>query len=146
MILEELKQISKELKDSAKSYDNSFKNTAIMATEGLIKQQELFNTHQNKEQLLTEDKKTNLLSSEVSRHQSFDRKYFIDKYGSLKKAKEEYKKLYGKKNYGRSWRDFLNIVKQLPSKEQPAKEQPVLTLEQRIKRIEDILISMGYSL
>ncbi len=146
MILEELKQISKELKDSAKSYDDSFKNTAIMATEGLIKQQELLNTHQNQEQLLTEDKKTDLLRGEVSRHQSLDRKYFIDKYGSLKKTKEEYTKLYGKKNYGRSWKDFLNIVKQLPSKEQLAKEQPVLTLEQRVKRIEDILISMGYSL
>lgn len=142
MILDELKQISKELKDSASSYDNSFRNTAIIATEGLIDRQQLLNTEQDRDKVLTNSKETSLLRGEVSRNHSFDRNYFINKYGSLKKAKEEYKKLYGHKNYGRSWKDFLNIVKQLPSLEQPV----VLTLEQRIKRIEDILISMGYSL
>ncbi len=65
----------------------------------------------------------------------------MNKYGSLKKAKAEYKKLYGEQNYGRSWKDFLNIVNQLPPL-----ERPVLTLEQRIKRIEDILMGMGYEL
>ena len=134
MILEELKQISKELKDSAKSYDNSFKNTAIIATEGLINQQE-------KNKVLNSCTQTSLLPDKVSHNQSFDKNYFVNKYGSLKKAKEEYKKLYGEKNYGRSWKDFLSIVNQIS----PI-EQPVLTLEQRIKRIEDILISMGYEL
>ena len=134
MILEELKQISKELKDSAKSYDNSFKNTAIIATEGLINQQE-------KNKVLNSCRQTSLLPDKVSHNQSFDKNYFVNKYGSLKKAKEEYKKLYGEKNYGRSWKDFLSIVNQISSR-----EQPVLTLEQRIKRIEDILIRMGYEL
>lgn len=133
MILNELKQISKELKDSAKSYDNSFRKTAIIAKEELMTRQENYQ--------LLDCQQTFLLQDEMSDNRSLDKKYFVDKYGSFKKAKEECKKIYGEKNYGRSWKEFLNIINQIS----PAKQQ-VLTLEQRIKRIEDILISIGYKL
>lgn len=134
MLLDQLKQISKELKDSAKSYDNSFRNTAIIAKEELMNQQDNY-------QLLDSCQQASLLQDQTSDNRSLDKKYFIDKYGSLKKAKEECRKMYGEKKYGRSWKEFLKIINQLS----PAK-QPVLTLEQRINRIENILISMGYKL
>jgi hypothetical protein len=127
MVLNQLKKIRDELKESAKSYDEAFKNTAIIATEELMHRQQL---HDNTQQV----------SSQVF-PQSLDKEYFIKKYGSLQKTKEEYKKVYGQKNYGRSWQDFLKVAKELPFI-----EQPVLTLEQRIERIENILKTMGYKL
>jgi hypothetical protein len=73
--------------------------------------------------------------------QSLDKKYFLKKYGNLKTAKHEYKRIYGNNNYGKSWDDFLNAVKELP-----LIEQSNLTLEQRIEKIENILRSMGHKL
>ncbi|MBE9168172.1 hypothetical protein IQ238_11835 [Pleurocapsales cyanobacterium LEGE 06147] len=127
MVLNQLKKIRDELKESAKAYDEAFKNTAIIATEELINRQKL---HDNTQQV----------SSKVLA-KSLDKGYFIKKYGSLQKTKEEYKKIYGQKNYGRSWKDFLKVAKELP-----LIEQPIFTLEQRIERIENILRTMGYEL
>ena len=127
MILNQLKKIRDELKESAKAYDEAFKNTAIIATEELINRQQL---HNNTEQV----------NSKVLL-QGLDQEYFIKKYGSLQKTKEEYKKVYGQKNYGRSWQDFLKLAKELP-----LIEQPIFTLEQRIERIENILRTIGYEL
>jgi hypothetical protein len=124
MTLNKLKQIRNELKQNAEIYDEAFKNTALIAAQGLASQQKALNGDCNK--ILT---------------QSFDKKYFIKKYGSLKTAKHEYQKKYGNKNYGKSWNDFINVVKELP-----LLEQSNLTLEQRIERIENILRSMGHQL
>lgn len=127
MILNQLKKIRDELKESAKAYDEAFKNTAIIATEELMHRQQL-------------NDNTDRVSSKAL-PQSLDKKYFIKKYGSLQKTKEEYKKIYGKKNYGKSWEDFLKLAKELP-----LIEEPIFTLEQRIERIENILKTMGYKL
>jgi hypothetical protein len=127
MVLNQLKKIRDELKESAKAYDEAFKNTAIIATEELINRQQLHNS--------TEQVNSKVLI------QGLDKEYFIKKYGSLQKTKEEYKKVYGQKNYGISWQDFLKVAKELP-----LIEQPILTLEQRIERIENILRTMGYEL
>jgi hypothetical protein len=124
MTLNKLKQIRNELKQNAKIYDEAFKTTALLAAEGLAEQQKLLKSDDNK-----------ILN------QSLDKKYFIKKYGNLKTAKEEYKKIYGDNNYGRSWDDFIKIVQKLP-----LIEKPNLTLEQRIERIENILRNMGYEL
>ena len=73
--------------------------------------------------------------------QGLDKEYFLDKYGSLKNAKEEYKKIYPKTKYGKSWKDFLEAVQNLPPIENGS-----LTVEERITRIEDILRAMGHDL
>ena len=128
MVLSKLKKIRDELEESAKAYDEAFKNTALIAAESLMNQQQ----------------KINAKSSELNRKllsQSVDKEYFLDKYGSLKKTKEEYKKVYPQAKYGRSWQDFLEAVQYLP----PIENSP-LTLEQRISRIEDILRTMGHNL
>jgi hypothetical protein len=124
MTLNKLKQIRNELKQNAEIYDEAFKNTALLAAEGLANRQKSLNSNSNE-----------ILA------QSFDKKYFIKKYGNLKTAKEEYKRIYGNNNYGKSWKDFINAVKELP-----LIEQSDLTLEQRIARIENILRSMGHEL
>jgi hypothetical protein len=123
MTLNKLKQIRNELKQNAEIYDEAFKNTAMIAAEEL-------------------GDKQNLLDN---RHKIFkpilDKKYFLERYGNLITAKQEYKKIYRSKDFGKSWDDFLNAVKELP-----LMEQPIMTLEQRIQRIENILSAMGYEL
>ena len=128
MVLNKLKKIRDELEKSAKVYDESFRNTALIAAESLMNQQEAINTKSS-----AIDQK--LLS------QGLDKKYFLDNFGSLKKAKEEYKKRYPKTKFGRSWQDFLEVVQNLPSIENNR-----LSLEQRITRIENILRTMGHQL
>ena len=91
--------------------------------------------NQNSEQKIANKNSKRLLSPPL------DKQYFIEKYGSLKKTKAAYNKAYGNKKYGKSWQDFLAIAAELP-----LIEQPVLTLEARIARIENILITMGYKL
>ena len=125
MSLNKLKQIRKELKQNAETYDEAFKKTALLAVEGLSDRQKYINSNKSNHAL----------------PQNLDKKYFIKKYGNLKVAKEEYKKIYGDNNYGRSWKDFINAVKELP-----IIEEVELTLEQRIVRIENILRGMGYKL
>jgi hypothetical protein len=124
MTLNKLKQIRNELKQNAEIYDEAFKNTALLAAEGLANQQKSLNSKDNK-----------ILA------QSLDKKYFINKYGNLKTAKKEYKKIYANKNYGKSWDDFINAVKELT-----LTKQSEFTLEQRIERIENILRNMGHEL
>lgn len=127
MLLNELKKIRDELKESAKLYDEAFKNTAIIAADELMNRQQINNnTQQVNNKFLAEN---------------LDKDYFIKRYGSLQKTKEEYKKIYGQKNYGKSWQDFLKVAKELSLKQQPS-----FTLEQRIERIENILRNLGYDL
>lgn len=128
MVLSKLKKIRDELEASAKVYDEAFKNTALIAAESLMNQQQEINSKSS-----TIDQQ--LLS------QSLDKKYFLEKFGSLKKAKEAYKKIYPKTKFGRSWQDFLEVAQNLPSIANKS-----LTLEQRITRIENILRTMGHQL
>ena len=127
MVLNELKQIRDELKKSAKRYDNAFKNVAIIAAEELVNQE-------NKIKQLERDKIV-LLNPDTS----LDKQYFLNKYGSLKNAKAAYTKKYGKQKYGRSWSDFIAVAKKLD-----LAERPVLTLEDRITKIEKFLVTLGY--
>lgn len=127
MVLNELKQIRDELKKSAKRYDNAFKNVAIIAAEELVNQE-------NKIKQLERDKIV-LLNPDTS----LDKQYFLNKYGSLKNAKAAYTKMYGKQKYGRSWSDFIAVAKKLD-----LAERPVLTLEDRITKIEKFLVTLGY--
>jgi ElaB/YqjD/DUF883 family membrane-anchored ribosome-binding protein len=127
MGLNKLKQIRNELKNSADTYDTVFKNTALMAADELVKEEKKL-----KEQLKSNQHSFNLNSS-------LDKQYFIDKYGSLKNAKAAYQKIHGEQKYGRSWSDFLTVAKKLSSPEQPA-----LTLEERVTKIENFLSSLGY--
>ncbi|MGL5938961.1 MAG: hypothetical protein ACRC2S_01020 [Waterburya sp.] len=124
MTLNKLKQIRNELKQNVEIYDEAFKNIAIIAAEGLVERQKSLNNSDN--EILT---------------QNLDKEYFIKKYGNFRTAREDYKKIYGNNSYGRSWDNFLNVVRELPSI-----EQSKLTLEQRIERIENILRSMGHDL
>ncbi len=137
MVLNKLKQIRDDLKESANSYDKAFKNTALIAAENLVVQEQLL----NKELKENSDK----LTSDNIKHKTLpvtlNKQYFLEKYGSLKKTKEVYKKAYGKKKYGKSWQDFLAIAADLP-----LIEKPVLSLEARVARIENILNTMGYKL
>ena len=128
MVLSKLKKIRDELEESAKAYDEAFKNTALIAAESLMDQQQKINAK-------SRELNHKLLS------QGLDKEYFLDKYGSLKNAKEEYKKIYPKTKYGKSWKDFLEAVQNLPPIENCS-----LTLEQRITRIEYILRAMGHDL
>ena len=128
MVLSKLKKIRDELQESAKAYDDAFKNTALIAAESLMDQQQ----------------KINLQSAAIDQKalpQNLDKEYFLGKFGSLKKAKQEYKKLYPKIRYGISWQDFLKAVQNLPSMEKNS-----LSLEERITRIENILRTMGHDL
>lgn len=137
MVLNKLKEIRDELKKSAKSYDEAFKNTSIVAAESLVAQKQLLEKELNQngnDKIL--DKKDELTSLP-----SLSKQYFLKKYGSLNNTKRAYIKAYGKKKYGRSWDDFLEIAVNLPSI-----EKPELTLEARVSRIEKILTAMGYKL
>ncbi len=137
MVLNRLKKIRDELKQSAKSYDEAFKNTALIAAESLVTEQQLLDaepSHKSKLKLLANE--TNKLLP-----QTLTKEYLLKKYGSLKNTKEAYKKVYGQKKYGKSWQDFLAVAAELP-----LIEKPVLTLEERVARIENILKTMGYQL
>ncbi|MEN9518911.1 MAG: hypothetical protein RLZZ381_1499 [Cyanobacteriota bacterium] len=127
MVLNKLKQIRNELKNSATTYDTAFKNVALIAAEELVEEEK-----QLKKQLKSNQHLFNL-------NPSLDKQYFLDKYGTLKNAKAAYQKIYGEQNYGRSWSDFLTIAKKLSLPEQPA-----LTLEERVTKIENFLSSLGY--
>jgi hypothetical protein len=127
MVLNKLKQIRNELKNSATTYDTAFKNVALIAAEELVEEEK-----QLKKQLKSNQHLFNL-------NPSLDKQYFLDKYGTLKNAKAAYQEIYGEQNYGRSWSDFLTIAKKLSLPEQPA-----LTLEERVTKIENFLSSLGY--
>jgi hypothetical protein len=137
MVLNNLKKIRDELKESAKSYDEAFKNTAIIAAESLASKHQFLEPELN-----CNSPQISLTNTNSKKLQPIlTKKYFIEKYGNLKNTKEAYKKVYGQKSYGRSWQDFLTVAAELPLIEQPA-----LTLEQRVTRIENILKTLGYEL
>ena len=127
MVLNELKQIRNELKDSAECYDDAFKKVALIAAEQLVKEE-------NKIKQLDRDRP--VLANSTP---NLDKQYFLNKYGSLKNAKAAYTRMYGERKYGRSWSDFIAVVKLDLS------EQPVLTLEDRITKIEKFLVTLGYN-
>ena len=135
MVLDRLKQIRDELKNSAELYDDAFKNTAIIAATEL-------NNRKNKSSDC--DKQPKLDSSNPLFHQStlnsnLDKKYFVARYGTLKNAKSAYQKMYGKQNFGRSWSDFIAVVKTLTFT-----KPETSTLEARINKIEKFLQTLGY--
>lgn len=134
MVLDKLKKIRDELKESATSYDEAFKNTALIATESLMTQQQLLDAELNKSKPSYNTNKKTLVST-------LNKEYFLERYGSLKKAKEAYKQIYGQKKYGKSWQEFLTVANELP-----LIQQPMLTLEARVEKIENILKSMGYKI
>ena len=133
MVLNQLKQIRDELKSSADTYDNAFKNTALIAASELAKQ-----AKPEQSKILGNEQQNQLNLNPV-----LDKEYFIAKYGSLKNAKTAYQEMYGKQKYGRSWSDFIVVAKKLASVSPKAK---TLTLEERITKIENFLISFGYQL
>lgn len=133
MVLNQLKQIRDELKSSADTYDTAFKNTALIAASELAKQ-----TKPDQSKILGNEQHNKLNLNPV-----LDKEYFIAKYGSLKNAKTAYQEMYGKQKYGRSWSDFIDKAKKLASVSPKAK---TLTLEERITKIENLLISFGHQL
>lgn len=134
MVLNQLKQIRAELKNSADAYDSAFKNTALIAAEELVNQEKKINDQPSQRCL-------NPTSNQHCSNQSLDKEYFIAKYGSLKQAKAEYQMIYGKQKYGRSWSDFIAVANQLSSS-----KLIKLTLEQRVTKIENFLSRFGYQL
>jgi len=127
MVLNELKQISNDLRDSAERYDNAFKNVALIAAEELVKEKRKIKI----------DADNNQLPSTSSL--DLDKQHFIAKYGNLKNAKAAYLKKYGKQKYGRSWSDFIAVARTLG-----VAKQQTLTLEERITKIENFLVTLGY--
>ena len=135
MVLNQLKQIRNELKNSAELYDNAFKNTAIIAATELSDRD---NRSSNGDRQTSLDSDRYLLNSSTL-NSVLDKKYFVDKYGTLKDAKSAYQKIYGKQKFGRSWSDFIAVVKTLDST-----RTETLTLEARITKIEKFLQTFGY--
>ena len=127
MVLNRLKQIRSELVDSAERYDNAFKKVALIAAEELVKEENRIKQVDRNEFVL------------AASNSSLDKQYFLNKYGSLKNAKAAYTKKYGEQKYGRSWSDFVTVAKKLD-----LAEQSVLTLEDRITKIEKFLVTLGY--
>jgi len=130
MVLNKLKQIRNELKNSASTYDTAFKTVALAAAEELVEEEK-----QLKQQLNSN------LKTLLNLNPTLDKQYFIAKYGSLNNAKVAYQKIHGEHKYGRSWSDFIAVAKKLSLPEQQA-----LTLEERVTRIENFLSSLGYQL
>jgi hypothetical protein len=130
MVLNKLKQMRNELKNSASTYDTAFKNVALIAAEELIEKEKQLNQQLNSN-----------LKSLFNLNPTLDKQYFIAKYGSLKNAKVAYQKIHGEQKYGRSWSDFIAVAEKLSLPEQQA-----LTLEERVTRIENFLSSLGYHL
>ena len=137
MVLNQLKQIRDELKNSADAYDSAFMNTALIAASELSELADQTKQHQKEPTKLL----INNQQSQSSLNPVLDKEYFIAKYGSLKNAKAAYQKMYGKQKFGRSWSDFIAIVQKLTS---ASPEPKTLTLEDRITKIENFLIALGY--
>ncbi len=131
MVLNQLKQIRDELKQSGDAYDAAFRNTALIAAQELVSQ----------EQQLKSDRQT--LSN---LKQDLDKQYFITNYGSFKNAKIAYHQIYGQQKYGRSWSDFIAVAKKLTASDGVPLTLPeqTLTLEQRVTKLENFLSSLGY--
>ena len=138
MVLNQLKKIRDELKSSADAYDNAFMNTALIAASELADQTKQYQKQDQKEpsKLFINKQK-----SQSSLNPVLDKEYFIAKYGSLKNAKAAYQEMYGKQKFGRSWSDFIAIARKLTS---ASPEPKTLTLEERITKIENFLIGLGY--
>ena len=130
MVLNQLKLLREELRNSANAYDNAFKNVTLIAAEELVKEEKKIKVDVNNNRLP-------LTTSSVD----LDKQYFVDLYGSLKDAKAAYTKIHGKQKYGRSWSDFVAVARTLDVPKQQA-----LTLEERITKIENFLVSLGYQL
>ena len=142
MVLNQLKQIRDELKTSAEVYDRAFKNTALIAAGELSQTSQKQNDSSGQKELNTSCKETKQSILQRNCNNQLDKKYFIEKYGSLKNAKAAYQEIYGKQKYGRSWSDFITLAQKL-SNSSP-KELTELSLEVRITRIENFLQSLGY--
>lgn len=137
MVLNQLKQIRDQLKSSADAYDNAFMNTALIAASELSELAD-----QTKPEQKDQPKPfINQQQSQSSLNPVLDKEYFIGKYGSLKNAKAAYQEMYGKQKFGRSWSDFITVARKLTSASPEAK---TLTLEERITKIENFLIGLGY--
>ncbi|MGB5633642.1 MAG: hypothetical protein WBM44_29175 [Waterburya sp.] len=134
MVLNQLKQIRDELKSSANTYDTAFKNTALIAASELAEQTKQVQKNQTKQSINPQQIQSRL-------NPVLDKEYFIARYGSLKNAKTAYQEMYGEQKYGRSWADFIAVAKKLASSFPKPK---TLTLEERITKIENFLISLGY--
>ncbi len=137
MVLNQLKQIRDQLKNSADAYDSAFMNTALIAASELSELADQTKQHQKEPTKLL----INNQQSQSSLNPVLDKEYFIAKYGSLKNAKAAYQKMYGKQKFGRSWSDFIAIAQKLTS---ASPEPKTLTLEDRITKIENFLIALGY--
>ena len=135
MVLDKLKKIRNELQNSAEAYDNAFKNTALIAAQELSDRSLKIDNLQPSVNLASD----NILNGKPSLQLTLNKKYFLDKYGSLKNAKAAYQKQYGKQKYGRSWAEFIAAVKQLNT----AQTQE-LSIEARITKIENYLKKLGY--
>jgi hypothetical protein len=109
MVLNQLKQIREELKNSADAYDRAFRNTAIIAAQELNDQDRKTNNQSNQANLNFNNSQGN----KFTLNPSFDKKYFIKKYGTLKNAKVAYQEMYGEQKYGRTWSDFIAVAKKL---------------------------------
>ncbi|MEL6988916.1 MAG: hypothetical protein AAGK97_13975 [Bacteroidota bacterium] len=131
MVLNQLKKIRNELRHSSETYDAAFKNIALIAAEELVQ------SEQNLKRQLNNQPQACLNSAS----DKLDKEYFLNRYGSLKNAKAAYKEVYGKQNYGRSWSEFIAVANKLSSP-----KPQVLTLEERITKIEKFLCTLGYHL
>lgn len=78
MVLNRLKKIRDELKESAKSYDEAFRNTALIAAESLVTQKQLLDAE------LSHNSKPKLLGNGTNKvlPQTVTKEYFLQKYGS----------------------------------------------------------------
>jgi hypothetical protein len=137
MVLNQLKQIRDELKASADKYDRAFKKTALIAAQELTEQERNIVNEQHQSSLNVSNSKAIVLSS----NNSLNKQYFIKKYGSLKNAKAAYQKRYGKQKYGRSWSDFISVAQKISDS-----NSQKLSLEDRIAKIENFLVILGYQL
>jgi len=135
MVVNRLKQIRDELKNSAVAYDSAFKNTALVAARELSDR----DIQINKEGSLANTTRAIYEDSNSGLNSNLTKEYFIRQYGSLKSAKLAYQKIYGEQKYGRSWSDFLIVAEQLNTPK--LKEQ---NLEDRITKIENFLKQLGY--
>lgn len=141
MVLNQLKQIREELKNSADAYDRAFKNTAIIAAQELNDQDRKTNNQSNQHNLNFNSSQGN----KFSLNPTFDKEYFIKKYGTLKNAKLAYQEIYGEQKYGRTWLDFITVAKKLDvAKKANISKSEELSLEVRIDKIEQFLITLGY--
>jgi hypothetical protein len=135
MVLNQLKQIREELKNSADAYDRAFKSTAIIAAQELNDQDGKTNNQPSQANLNFNNSQGN----KFRLNPTFDKKYFIKKYGNLKNTKLAYQEIYGEQKYGRTWLDFITVAKKLD-----VSKSEELSLEVRIDKIEQFLKTLGY--